>query len=61
MHNTPNTFGIWMIGEVCAWILEQGGLAAMAERNARKAKLLYDFLDAQQGLEAARASRAAAR
>jgi phosphoserine aminotransferase len=45
LHNTPNTFGIWMIGEVCAWIKEQGGLAAMAERNARKAALLYDALD----------------
>ena len=45
MHNTPNTFGIYIIGEVVAWIREQGGLAAMAERNERKAKLLYDFLD----------------
>jgi phosphoserine aminotransferase len=45
MHNTPNTFGIYMIGEVCAWILDQGGLAALGERNARKAALLYDFLD----------------
>jgi len=45
LHNTPNTFGIYMIGETCAWIRAQGGLAAMAERNARKAKLLYDFLD----------------
>lgn len=45
MHNTPNTFGIYVIGEVCAWILEQGGLAALGERNARKANVLYDFLD----------------
>jgi phosphoserine aminotransferase len=45
LHNTPNTFGIYMIGETCAWIRAQGGLAAMAERNARKAQLLYDFLD----------------
>ena len=45
LHNTPNTFGIWMIGEVCAWIKDQGGLAAMAERNRRKAQLLYDALD----------------
>lgn len=45
MHNTPNTFGIFMIGEVVAWIREQGGLAAMAERNAAKAGVLYDFLD----------------
>jgi len=48
LHNTPNTFGIWMIGEVCRWILEQGGLDAMAERNARKAKLLYDAIDASR-------------
>jgi phosphoserine aminotransferase len=45
MHNTPNTFGIWMIGEVCAWIKAEGGLAAMAERNRRKAQVLYDALD----------------
>jgi phosphoserine aminotransferase len=48
MHNTPNTFGVYIIGEVCAWILAQGGLPAMAERNARKAKVLYDFLDASK-------------
>ena len=45
MYNTPNTFGIYVIGEVVAWIREQGGLPAMAERNARKAAALYDFLD----------------
>jgi phosphoserine aminotransferase len=45
MHNTPNTFGIWMIGEVVGWIRDQGGLPAMEERNRNKAKLLYDFLD----------------
>lgn len=45
LHNTPNTFGVWMIGEVCRWILAHGGLVGMAEVNARKAKLLYDFLD----------------
>jgi phosphoserine aminotransferase len=45
MHNTPNTFGIYVIGEVVAWIRDQGGLAALGERNARKAAVLYDFLD----------------
>jgi phosphoserine aminotransferase len=45
MHNTPNTFGVYMIGEVMAWIREQGGLAALGERNARKAAVLYDFLE----------------
>jgi len=48
MYNTPNTFGIYVIGEVCAWIRDQGGLTALAERNARKARLLYDFLDASR-------------
>ena len=45
MHNTPNTFGIYMIGEVVTWIRDQGGLAVMEERNRRKAALLYEFLD----------------
>jgi phosphoserine aminotransferase len=45
MHNTPNTFGVYMIGEVVAWIRDHGGLAAMGERNAKKAAVLYDFLD----------------
>ena len=48
MYNTPNTFGIWMIGATCEWILEQGGLPAMADRNRKKAKLLYDFLDSSK-------------
>lgn len=45
MYNTPPTFAVYLVAEVCAWIVEQGGLAAMAERNATKAGLLYDFLD----------------
>jgi phosphoserine aminotransferase len=45
LYNTPPTFGIYVIGEVLAWIEAEGGLEAMAERNAAKAKLLYDFLD----------------
>ncbi|HEX5479259.1 MAG TPA: 3-phosphoserine/phosphohydroxythreonine transaminase [Dehalococcoidia bacterium] len=48
MYNTPNTFGIWMIGEVCRWILAQGGLVEMAARNARKSGALYAFLDASR-------------
>ena len=31
--------------KVFKWIKAQGGLAAMKERNEKKAKLLYDFLD----------------
>ncbi len=46
LYNTPPTFGIYIMGEVFKWIQAQGGLAAMAEHNAAKAKLLYDYIDA---------------
>lgn len=45
MHNTPNTFGVYVIGEVMQWILDEGGLLEMERRNEAKAKVLYDFLD----------------
>jgi phosphoserine aminotransferase len=45
LYNTPPTFGIFVMGEVFKWIQSQGGLRAMAELNASKAALLYDYLD----------------
>ncbi|MFN0181846.1 MAG: 3-phosphoserine/phosphohydroxythreonine transaminase [Gemmatimonadales bacterium] len=45
LHNTPPTMAIYLVGQVLKWIGDTGGLAAMAERNEAKAKLLYDFLD----------------
>ncbi len=45
--NTPNTFGVYLMGEVFKWILAEGGLEAMAERNKEKAAVVYDFLDSQ--------------
>ncbi len=45
LYNTPPTFGIYVMGEVFKWIQSQGGLAAMAEHNQAKAKLLYDYVD----------------
>ena len=45
MINTPPTFAIYLAGLVFEWIRAEGGLAAMAERNAAKAALLYDCLD----------------
>ncbi len=45
MFNTPPTFGIYLIGLVFKWIKAQGGLAAMEQRNEKKAAKLYDFLD----------------
>jgi phosphoserine aminotransferase len=48
MHNTPNTFGIYLMGEVFKWIKAEGGLKGMQEHNERKAKLLYDAIDASK-------------
>ena len=45
LYNTPPTFGIYIVGEVFKWVKAQGGLAAMAEHNEAKARLLYDHLD----------------
>jgi phosphoserine aminotransferase len=45
MWNTPPTFPWYLSGLVFDWLEEQGGLAAMAERNERKAKMLYAAID----------------
>lgn len=45
LYNTPPTFAIYAMGEVFQWILELGGLEAMAERNRKKAQTIYDYLD----------------
>jgi phosphoserine aminotransferase len=45
MYNTPPTYAIYIAGLVFKWIEDQGGLTAMAARNAEKAALLYDALD----------------
>jgi len=45
LYNTPPTFAIYCVGLVLKWIRACGGLGAMADRNASKAKILYDFLD----------------
>lgn len=45
MHNTPPTFGIYVMGLVFKWIKAQGGLEAMARHNESKAAPLYNFLD----------------
>jgi phosphoserine aminotransferase len=45
LHNTPNTWGIYIINLVCKWLKEKGGLEAMQRENEEKAKLLYDAID----------------
>ena len=45
MLNTPPTFAWYLAGLVFRWILDEGGLAAMANRNYRKAARLYNAID----------------
>jgi phosphoserine aminotransferase len=45
LYNTPNTFGIYILGLVAQWMRAEGGLDAIATRNRRKAGLLYAEID----------------
>jgi phosphoserine aminotransferase len=46
LYNTPNTWGIYIMGLVCKWLQDLGGLAGMEQQNDEKAQLLYDAIDA---------------
>ncbi len=45
MFNTPPTFAVYVAGLVFQWLKRQGGLAAMAAVNERKAAKLYAAID----------------
>lgn len=45
MINTPPTYSIYIAGLVFEWLLAQGGVAAIEQKNIAKAKLLYDYID----------------
>ena len=44
-YNTPPVFPIYVCMLTLEWILEQGGLSALEERNRQKAELLYRQID----------------
>ncbi len=45
LYNTPPCYTIYICKLVLEWIKSLGGLEAMAERNRKKAEILYNFLD----------------
>jgi phosphoserine aminotransferase len=45
LYNTPNTFGVYILGLTMKWLRSTGGLAAMARINQRKAAALYAEID----------------
>ena len=49
LYNTPNTYGIYIIGLVYKWLLDMGGLDAIYKRNVEKANYLYDYIDNSDG------------
>src|SRR5262249_3855861 len=49
LYHTPPTFAVYVVGLMMEWIESLGGLSGMAERNQRKAKLLYDAIDSSNG------------
>lgn len=48
LYNTPPCWNIYITKLVLEWIKELGGLEKMKERNEKKAKILYDFLDSSK-------------
>ena len=48
MYNTPPAYGIYICGKVFKWLLKNGGLAAMQEKNKKKAAVLYAYLDSSK-------------
>ena len=48
LYNTPNAYGIYICGKVFRWLKEMGGLEVIKERNEKKAKVLYDYLDSSK-------------
>ena len=50
LWNTPPAFGIYIVGLVARWLLEDiGGLDNMYERNRQKAQMLYEAIDESDG------------
>src|SRR5688500_4934587 len=45
MYNTPPVFAIYIMRLVLAWLVKQGGLAAIEKQNVRKADKLYAEID----------------
>jgi phosphoserine aminotransferase len=49
LYNTPPSFAVYVLNLVLQWVEKSGGLPAMAERNARKARTLYEVIDRSGG------------
>ncbi|MBI5464502.1 MAG: 3-phosphoserine/phosphohydroxythreonine transaminase [Ignavibacteriales bacterium] len=46
LFNTPPVIAVYVLGRTLKWILKEGGLNAIEARNQKKAKIVYDVIDA---------------
>ncbi len=49
MYNTPPTFAVYIVGLVLKWLLNNGGLDSMHQKNLNKANILYNAIDNSDG------------
>jgi len=49
LYNTPPVFCVYALRLVMDWIRDQGGVAAIEQKNNRKAELLYSTIDENPG------------
>ncbi len=49
LYNTPPVFAVFVLGRTLKWIQKEGGLDAVEARNQKKAKMIYDIVDAHPG------------
>lgn len=49
LYNTPPSFAVYLVNLVLANLEQEGGLAAVAERNQHKAGLIYEAIDTSGG------------
>lgn len=49
LFNTPPSFAIYMFNLEMQWLLSQGGLDVIDEKNKAKAKLVYECIDSSNG------------
>ncbi|MBP8975899.1 MAG: 3-phosphoserine/phosphohydroxythreonine transaminase [Bacteroidetes bacterium] len=46
LYNTPPVLPVFVVGKTLKWIIQEGGLDAIQARNEKKAKMIYDVIDA---------------
>jgi phosphoserine aminotransferase len=49
LYNTPPCYSIYVVGLVLKWLLNNGGLDAMAKHNEAKAAVIYKAIDESGG------------